>query len=117
MSESNIEYVDVAGVDEIPVGGSKAFKVEQRVVAIFNRDGDLFAIDDMCPHMGASLSDGHLDGKEVTCPWHAWSFDICDGSWCDNRTLKIDTFSVRVVGDRIEVSAEPNPKAEGDLTH
>ena len=117
MSQENIEFVDVAATGDIPPGSGQAFKVADRVIAVFNRDGEWFAIDDMCPHMGASLSDGHVEGQQVTCPWHAWSFDICDGSWCDNRALKIDTFPVRVVADRIEVSAQPNPKAEGDLTH
>jgi len=115
MSET--EFVDVASVDEIPVGKSKPFKVNGRLVAVFNHDGQLHAIDDMCPHMGASLSDGHVEGCEVTCPWHAWSFDIRDGSWCDNRRLKVDTYSVRVVGDRVEVSAQPNPKADDALEH
>lgn len=117
MSEEEIEFVDVAAVVDIPVSSGKAFKVADRVIAVFNRDGQFSAIDDMCPHMGASLSEGHVEGQQVTCPWHAWSFDVCDGTWCDNRALKIDSFPLRIVGDRIEVSATPNPKAADDLTH
>ena len=111
------EFVSVAKVDDIPVGKGKAFEVGDRVIAIFNDNGTLFAIDDMCPHMGASLADGHLENSEVACPWHAWRFDVRDGSWCDNRRLKTDSFEVRVVEDQIEVATEPTPKAEGDLEH
>jgi nitrite reductase (NADH) small subunit/3-phenylpropionate/trans-cinnamate dioxygenase ferredoxin subunit len=111
------EFVSVAHVDDIPVGKGKAFEVGERVIAVFNDNGELFAIDDMCPHMGASLADGCLQDSAVTCPWHAWSFDVRDGSWCDNRRLKTDTFSVRIVDDRIEVASEPNAKSEDDLSH
>lgn len=110
------EFVSVAHVDDIPVGKSKAFEVGDRLIAVFNDDGNLFAIDDMCPHMGASLATGHLEDSTVACPWHGWRFDVRDGSWCDNRRLKTDTFAVRIVGDRIEVATEPTPKAEDDLT-
>lgn len=108
-------FIKVAKVGDIEVGKGKAFEVEDRVIAVFNDDGKYFAIDDMCPHMGASLATGFLEDSCVTCPWHAWSFDVRDGAWCDNRRIKTDSFEVRVVDDEIQVSAEPKPKAESDL--
>ena len=64
------------------------------------------------PHMGASLGAGQLDEEgKVTCPWHAWRFDVCDGTWCDNPTLKIDTFPVRIEGSEIQVLVEPKSSA------
>ncbi|MFM8704477.1 MAG: Rieske (2Fe-2S) protein, partial [Planctomycetia bacterium] len=65
------------------------------------------AIDDLCPHMGASLGTGPLRDGVVTCPWHAWRFRLCDGAWCDNPKLKVDVFEVRVVGEAIEVRVPP----------
>ncbi|MFM7117735.1 MAG: Rieske (2Fe-2S) protein, partial [Planctomycetota bacterium] len=53
-----------------------------------------YAIDDQCPHMGASLASGYLENCTVACPWHAWRFDIRDGSWCDNPRVKIDSYPV-----------------------
>lgn len=53
--------------------------------------------------MGASLAEGHVEGETVTCPWHAWRFCIKDGTWEDNRRVKVDTFEVRVVGDEVQV--------------
>lgn len=111
------EFVAVAKVGDIPLGKGQAFEVGERIIAIFNDGGTLFAIDDMCPHMGASLAEGHLEESAVACPWHGWRFDVRDGSWCDNRRLKTDAFEVRVVDDRIEVATEPIPKSEDDLTH
>ena len=110
MSESESstgEFVTVAKVGSIPEGEGAAFQVGERLVAVFNRQGQYLAIDDLCPHMGASLSAGYLDDEGiVTCPWHAWRFNACDGKWADNPRLSVDTFEVRVVGDEIQVRAK-----------
>lgn len=67
-------------------------------------DGEQYhAIDDLCPHMGASLGSGPLVEGVVTCPWHAWRFRVCDGAWCDNPSLRVDVFDVRVHDDVISV--------------
>ncbi len=109
------EFVLVAKVGDIEPGKGKAFEVGDRVIAIFNEDGVYRAIDDMCPHMGASLATGFLEQSEVSCPWHGWRFDIRDGTWCDNRTLKTDVFEVRIRGDQILVSSTPVVKAKDQL--
>ncbi len=62
------------------------------------RRGQYFAIDDLCPHMGASLGAGEVHDGAVLCPWHAWRFGLCDGAWRDNPKLKVDRFDTRVVG-------------------
>ena len=97
------EFVAVAKVGAIPEGQGASFEVAGRLVAVFCVGGRYHAIDDVCPHMGASLGDGEVHDEIVTCPWHAWRFRISDGTWCDNPILKIDSFEVRVVGDEIQV--------------
>ena len=101
------DFVTVAKVDEIPAGSGQAFAVNGRMVAVFNEDGKFSAIDDFCPHMGASLASGYLENGTVTCPWHAWRFCIHDGKWCDNPKIKIDAFEVRVAGDEVQVLVPP----------
>jgi nitrite reductase (NADH) small subunit/3-phenylpropionate/trans-cinnamate dioxygenase ferredoxin subunit len=108
------DFVTVARVGDIAEGRGQAFAVNGRMVAVFLYEGHYHAIDDFCPHMGASLAGGYLAGGVVTCPWHAWRFSICDGTWCDNPRIKIDSFEVRVVGDEIQVrsaSAERGPRS------
>lgn len=110
------EFITVAKVGDIPSGEGRAFECHDRVVAVFNENETYRAIDDMCPHMGASLAAGHFDCDSgvVTCPWHAWSFDTRDGAWCDNRRLKTDVFEVRVEGDEIQVAPiDPPPSPDG----
>ncbi len=97
------EYQTVARVGEIPESQGRAFEVAGKLVAVFNHDGEYFAIDDACPHMGASLAQGQMFEGTVICCWHAWRFSIRDGTWVDNPRLKIDTYDVRVEGDEIQV--------------
>ena len=87
--ESNdAEFVTVAKVGAIPEGEGASFQVGKRLVAVFNHQGKYLAIDDLCPHMGASLGAGYLDEEGVvTCPWHAWRFNACNGKWADNPRL------------------------------
>ena len=106
------DYVTVAKVGAIPDGQGGTFTVGERLVAVFNRGGVYHAIDDICPHMGASLGAGSMDeAGVVTCPWHAWHFSVCDGTWCDNPRIKIEAFDVRVVGEEIQVSREPRARS------
>jgi nitrite reductase (NADH) small subunit/3-phenylpropionate/trans-cinnamate dioxygenase ferredoxin subunit len=106
------EFVTVAKVGAIPEGEGATFAVGDRLLAVFNVDGQYHAIDDLCPHMGASLGAGYVEGTTVTCPWHAWRFRVTDGTWCDNPRIKIDAFDVRVVGDEIQVSTTRKEKAK-----
>ena len=101
------DFVTVAKVGDIPDGQGQAYAVSGRMVAVFNEDGKFSAIDDFCPHMGASLAGGYLEDGIVTCPWHAWRFCVHDGKWCDNPKVKIDAFEVRVEGDEIQVRVPP----------
>lgn len=103
------DFVTVAKVGSIREGQGDSFAVGDRMVAVFLYEGRYWAIDDFCPHMGASLGAGEVHGGAVVCPWHAWRFRVCDGSWCDNPKLKTDSFEVRVVGDEIQVRL-PEPK-------
>jgi len=104
------DFETVARVPDLTDGQGRAFVVNGRRVAVFFRDGEYFAISDACPHMGASLAEGHLEGDAVLCPWHAWSFCIKDGAWLDNPRSKIraDCYAVRVVDGAVQVLV-PDP--------
>ena len=98
-----MQFFTVAKTGDVPQGEGRAFEVGDRTIAVFNCDGVYSAIDDQCPHMGASLAAGYLENCTVTCAWHAWRFDVRDGTWCDNPRVSIDSYPTRVVGDEIQV--------------
>lgn len=101
-------FVTVAQVGEIPEGQGRAYPVGKCMVAVFLHEGSYFAIDDFCPHQGASLAEGYIEGCAVACPWHHWRFSIADGTWLDNPKIGVDKYRVRVVGQNIQVQLPPN---------
>ncbi len=97
------DFQTVCPVEELYEGDGRTFHVSGKLVAVFKDGGQLFAIDDVCPHMGASLSEGYVAGGIVTCPWHAWRFRLADGAWADNPRLKIGCYPVRVENGQVQV--------------
>ncbi len=98
----------VCKVSELPEGQVRTIEVEEKCVGVYHQQGKYFAIDDFCPHMGASLSGGHVEDGTVTCPWHAWRFRLCDGAWADNPRLKVACYNVSVVEDEIFLETPAN---------
>jgi nitrite reductase/ring-hydroxylating ferredoxin subunit len=72
-------WLEVANVDEIPLGTMKHIEVNNREIAIANVNGKFYAIDDRCGHASARLSSGGLRGNIVTCPLHGAQFDVITG--------------------------------------
>jgi len=104
------DFQTVCRVADLPSGEGKTVEVGNKLVAVFCDRGEFFAIDDTCPHMGASLSGGYVENGVVTCPWHAWRFRLSDGAWADNPRIKIGCYAVRVQGDVIQVQVPEPPK-------
>ena len=73
------ERFRIASRGEVPPGTGKVVVAGGRVLALFNVEGEFFAVDNSCPHRGGPLGEGHLQGKIVTCPWHGWQFDLACG--------------------------------------
>jgi nitrite reductase/ring-hydroxylating ferredoxin subunit len=63
---------------------------------ICNVEGELHAMDGICPHAAGPLAQGALHGHMVVCPWHAWEFDCRTGELDYNPLVRVDTFPVRV---------------------
>jgi nitrite reductase (NADH) small subunit/3-phenylpropionate/trans-cinnamate dioxygenase ferredoxin subunit len=105
------QTVFVAKVGDIPDGGSVLVEVNNRDVAVFRVGGHYYAIDDLCPHAGASLSGGPVEDGIVTCPWHYWRFRLSDGAWADNPRVKTGWYPVRVSDGDIwlDVPEKPAP--------
>lgn len=71
------QLIEVAKVSDIPAGAAFCVMAAGERVAIFNSNGNYFAISDACPHAGGPLSEGFVDENNVvTCPWHGWCFGL-----------------------------------------
>ena len=73
-------------------------------IALCNVDGVYYAIDDTCPHRSASLAEGDLIGKEITCPLHGAIFDVTTGEVLEGPAGEgVIAYEVRLLGADIEV--------------
>lgn len=106
------EFYTVAREGDLEDGEARTVRVAGKLVALFRDEGRYYAIDDVCPHMGASLADGYVEQGIVTCPWHAWRFRLADGAWADNPRVKTGCYPVRVNNGEIQVQV-PTPPAAG----
>ena len=97
------QWFKVCNVADIPEGQGYSYRVNDQIVAMFHIEGQYYAINDACPHAGASLSAGHLDGCVVACPLHAWRFDVRDGTWVDNPCVATDAYAVNVIDDEVYI--------------
>ena len=88
----------VASIDEIPDGGAIAVDVGERRIALFRRQGEVFALDETCPHRGGPLHDGAIDRGVVLCPWHQWQFDLKTGCSPVNPLSRVKVYPVRLEG-------------------
>ena len=89
-------WVSCATIDECPPGASLERAIDGRIVAVFNVNGELYALDGICPHQGGPLGQGQLHGQVVTCPWHGWQFNVRDGKSLLNPQIEQEAFQVRV---------------------
>jgi 3-phenylpropionate/trans-cinnamate dioxygenase ferredoxin subunit len=76
-------------------------------IAVFNVDGEFYAIDDSCTHQDTSLSEGWLEGCEVECPLHTSRFDLRTGRPnSPPATRPVRTHQVQVVDGMVYVWPE-----------
>jgi len=95
----------VAASDELPPGGKKLAQIGDRAIALFNVDGQYFAIDDLCTHDGGPLAEGDFEGCEITCPRHGARFDVRTGkALCMPAFEPVTTHTVKVEADGIYVA-------------
>ena len=96
----------VASLSEIAPGSAKEVTVGDQVVAVFNVDGTLYALDGICPHSGGPLAKGRLSGQVITCPWHGWQFNVTNGHHCLAPRIKTRCVQVTVEGDDVFLETE-----------
>ena len=98
------EFIKVAVTGDVPANQGKLVEVEGKKIALFNLEGKYYAIDNTCTHRGGPLSEGELQGDEVTCPWHGAKFKVTSGDVLSPPAPQgVKCFLVRVTGNDLEV--------------
>jgi nitrite reductase (NADH) small subunit len=105
------EFIPVAQVADVAPGSATTVTIDGRDIALFNIDGNFYALDNTCPHQGGPLAEGWIEGATVTCPWHAWCFKLDDGKMTLGDFASVDAFAVRIDGQTVSVARSPKPEA------
>lgn len=100
-------FIEVATLDQVPQASSHLIVMDDTRIALFNINGEIYAIEDVCTHDGGLLVEGTIVNQcEVKCPRHGARFDIRTGAALSLPAIRpTATFAVRVEGDRILIQA------------
>ena len=102
-------FIKVAQVSELKTGEMMAVTIGDDQVLLTNIDGNFHAIDDVCSHAYACLSDGDIDGEEVECPLHGGSFNAMTGAPMHPPAEEpLRVFRIKIEGDDIFVAPPEN---------
>lgn len=108
ISGTELEYVPVASVDELPNGERLFMEIDGQRIVIFNLGGLYYAIGDLCSHDDGPVGEGMVDGEEIICPRHGARFDLRTGKALRMPAVKgIPAYPVRVVDGQIEIGLPP----------
>lgn len=106
MTDDGGQWTKVASLSGLPAGQMIGVEVGDKLIAIYNVDGEIFATENMCTHAFATLTDGTLDGDVVECPLHGGCFKVKTGEGLGPPVPSdLPTYPTRIVGDAIEVKA------------
>jgi len=108
------EGTRVCSADEVAPGEKRRVMIGRKALVLCrSASGDFYAVSDNCPHQGASMCLGTLDGmmfstapgryeygregEILRCPWHAWEFDVTTGAsvWGED-SYRLATYPVTV---------------------
>ena len=110
----NKYYRYVGLTSEIQAGKSKSFSISDErgksiEIAIFNQDGQYYAISNTCIHKGAPLSKGSIEGDIVTCAWHGWKYCVKNGMSPHKGGDSVNSYRVKIDNEnRLYVNCIPS---------
>lgn len=109
---SNLKFFKVIKDAALQEGQGQVVRAGLKKIALFRRDGEVFAIQDFCPHAGGSLGSGEFSNGVVRCPRHGWGFDVATGACLSNPLYQARSYPTRLEGDDILVGV---PDDDGSL--
>ena len=96
----------VAKISEVPNFGKKVVSVSGREILLVNVKGNIYAVENECPHQGSPLDAAVVKDGYISCPRHGWRFSLVDGHCADYPEYVLATFPVQLSGDDILVDVK-----------
>src|SRR6187397_3388516 len=96
-----------ASLEELEAKGRLVVSVVGHTICLIKEEGEVFAVDNRCPHMGFPLHRGSVSDGILTCHWHHARFDLCSGGTFDQWADDLRRFPIEVEGDDVFVDVSP----------
>lgn len=98
------DWIDVAAAADFPPGSVRTVDADGVAIAVFNVDGNYYAIEDCCSHEQQTLSEGRVEGREIICPRHLARFSLVSGEALAAPAYEpVAVFPVRLQDGQIQV--------------
>jgi nitrite reductase/ring-hydroxylating ferredoxin subunit len=92
----------LASKSDIPEGKAIIVVTDDGLeIALFKWKGEVFAINNICPHEGGPLGESAVEEGQITCPWHGWQFNLKNGDCTNMPGEKAHCFAIQIVHDDI----------------
>jgi nitrite reductase/ring-hydroxylating ferredoxin subunit len=114
VPEVESRLIRVGSLDELKAGGCLVVSAGRHSVAVFWHEGQAWAVDNRCPHMGFPLSRGTLRDGLLTCHWHHARFDLASGGTLDPFAGDVRPYPTVIKGGDVfvEVSQDGDRSAQ-----
>ncbi|MEE8110026.1 MAG: nitrite reductase (NAD(P)H) small subunit [bacterium] len=98
-------FVRVGALEDFPEGQGRIVSAARKPIAVFKVDGRIYAVNNICPHMGGPIGAGQVEGAVVSCPYHNMRFELDTGLSADAFGHSLQTYTVKVEGGDVWVDA------------
>ncbi|MBU3739784.1 MAG: non-heme iron oxygenase ferredoxin subunit [Rhodoferax sp.] len=108
LADADHPWHDVAALNQLDPDFPTGVEVQGQKIGLFLLGETVHAVEDVCPHADALLSQGFQEDGVIECPLHAARFDIASGK-CLNEIGQRDLqcFAVRVQQGRVQLQVPP----------
>lgn len=101
LQEGMSDWIEVAQVDDIPVGEGREIVADDRILALYHLPDGWYAIEGTCPHHGGPLGQGTISGDCVVCPWHGLEVNVRTGEYHLGNPACLSTYRCRAENGRV----------------
>ena len=99
-------FLPVLKEEELQEGKMKLVSVEGTPILFIRQQGQIFAINNRCPHMACGFIGGTLDGLVIVCPCHDWRFDLTTGEYEEAPGFRLTKYKWKIKSGKIWVNME-----------
>jgi nitrite reductase/ring-hydroxylating ferredoxin subunit len=90
-----MSWTSLCDLDELEDGRGKYVEIGGFQIAVFLSGGEVYAMENTCPHAGGSMASGWVEEGCAVCPWHSWAFRLDNGQLRDMPGVEITTYKIR----------------------